>query len=271
MNVAFTGKVVLVTGASSGIGAELARQFAAAGASVALASRDVQKLEAVAVECRRAGADALVVQCDVSIEASCQQAIESAVAHFGRLDILVNNAGLRSHGRFDAITDLSIFDTLMRVNYLGSVWCSAYALPHLKRSRGQIVAIASLQAYTGVPTRTAYCASKHAMKGFFDSLRVELQDSGVDVTVIYPSFVYAAQNSRVISTDGTPLGERAYKRPPSDAMSAEECCRLTLRAVARRDRQLLMTWRAKVGRVLQLISPALVDRLAKAAMREREK
>ena len=269
MSGAFAGKIVLITGASSGIGAELARQFAAAGARVVLAARDVQKLDEVAAECRTLGADAFVTHVDVSAEASCKACIERAVQHFGGLDILVNNAGVRSHGRFDAITDLSIFDTLMRVNFLGSVWCTAYALPHLKKTRGQIVAIASLQAYAGIPTRSAYCASKHAMKGFFDSIRVELQDSGVDVTVIYPSFVYAKENSRVLSPDGTPMGARAYKRPPSDAMSAEECCRLALIAIAKRQRQLLMTWRAKVGRVLQLISPSLVDRLAKAAVREK--
>ncbi len=266
----FADRVVLVTGASSGIGAELSRQFAAAGARVVLASRDVARLEEVATECRAKGGDAYVVHLDVSVEASCREVIEKTVAHYGKLDILVNNAGLRSHGRLDEITDLTIFDTIMRVNYLGAVWCTAYALPYLKKSRGQIVAIASLQSWAGVPTRSAYCASKHAMMGFFDSIRVELQDDGVSVTVIYPSFVYSEDNGRVISPDGSKLGEKAYKRPPGDAMSAEECCRLTLRAVAKRKRHVLMTWRAKVGRVLKLVSPALVDRLTKSAVRVRK-
>lgn len=265
----FAGKAVLVTGASSGIGAELSRQFAAAGARVVLASRDTARLEEVAIECRALGADAFVVHLDVSVEASCLAAVEQVVAHYGKLDILVNNAGLRSHGRLDEITDLSIYETIMRVNYLGAVWCTAYALPHLKRSLGQIVAIASLQSWAGVPTRSAYCASKHAMMGFFDSIRVELQDNGVSVTVIYPSFVYSEDHGRVISPDGTNLGEKAYKRPPGDAMSAEECCRLTLNAVAKRKRHVLMTWRAKVGRVLKLVSPSLVDRLTRSAVRVR--
>jgi NAD(P)-dependent dehydrogenase (short-subunit alcohol dehydrogenase family) len=269
MSARFASKVVLVTGASSGIGAELARQFAAEGARVVLAARDVVRLEEVAVECRVVGGDAFVVPIDVSIESSCKDAIEKAVAHYGSLDILVNNAGLRSHGRFDEITDLSIFDTIMRVNFLGSVWCTAYALPHLKKSRGQIVAIASLQSWTGVPTRSAYCASKHAMMGFFDSIRVELADAGVSVTVIYPSFVYSHDNARVISADGKVVGDRAVKRMPGDAMSAEECARLTLNAVAKRKRHVLMTWRAKVGRVLKLISPSLVDRLAQSAVRKK--
>lgn len=266
MSSAFAGKVVLVTGASSGIGAELSRQFAAAGARVVLASRDINKLEEVAAACRKLGGDAHVVLLDVTVEESCRDAIEQTVGHFGKLDILVNNAGLRSHARLDEITDLSVYDTIMRVNYLGAVWCTAYALPHLKKSKGQVVAIASLQSWAGVPTRSAYSASKHAMMGFFDSIRIELEDDGISVTVIFPSFVYSEDNARVISADGNALGDRAGKRMPGDAMSAEECARLTLDAVAKRKRHVLMTWRAKVGRVLKLVSPSLVDRLAKNAV-----
>lgn len=263
----FAGQTVLVTGASSGIGAELARQFAAEGARVVLAARDVVRLEQVASKLRAAGGDVFVVHLDVTVESSCRDAIEQAVARYGALDILVNNAGLRFHGRFDEVTDLSTYDTIMRVNYLGAVFCTSYALPHLKRSRGRIVAIASLQSWAGVPTRSAYCASKHAMMGFFDSIRVELEDDGVSVTVIYPSFVYSDDNARVISPDGKAVGERAVRRRSGDAMSAQECARLTLNAVARRKRHVLMTWRAKVGRILKLVSPSLVDRLARAAVR----
>ncbi|WP_434478929.1 SDR family oxidoreductase [Gemmatimonas sp.] len=167
----FAGQVVLITGASTGIGAELARQFARAGAHVALAARDEVKLQAVADECRAAGGEALVVPTDVTIDAQCAAMVATAVAHFGRLDILVNNAGMSMSAMFDEITDLSIFEKLMRLNFLGSVWCTAYALPHLKQSRGRVVAISSLTGLAGVPKRSAYAASKHAMAGFFDSLR----------------------------------------------------------------------------------------------------
>lgn len=266
MSADFSGKVVVVTGASHGIGAELSRQFAARGARLAIAARNVGQLNEVAAQCRALGSEAIVVPLDVTIESSCREMIEQTVAHYGKLDILVNNAGLRFHGRFDEVTDLTAYDTIMRVNYLGAVFCTSYALPHLKKSRGQIVAIASLQSWTGVPTRSAYCASKHAMMGFFDSIRVELMDDGVSVTVIYPSFVYSQDNARVISADGKAVGDRAEKRMPGDAMSAEECARLTLDAVAKRKRHILMTWRAKVGRVLKMFSPSLVDRLARAAV-----
>ena len=267
---AFAARVVLVTGASSGIGAELARQFAAAGARVALASRDGARLEQVAAECRAAGAEALVVPGDVSREAECASIVRRTVEGFGTLDILVNNAGVGSSGRFDEITDLSIFETLMRVNYLGSVWCTAHALPHLRKSRGQIVAISSLTGLTGVPKRTAYAATKHAMAGFFDSLRIELAGTGVSVTVVYPGFVFSELNRRALAPDGTPFGDRAYKRLPGETMETAECCRLILHAVARRDRDLVMTWRGKIGRILKLISPRLVDRMALRVIRNRQ-
>lgn len=266
----FVGKVVLITGASSGIGAELARQFAAAGARVALAARDSARLELVANDCRTAGGEALVVPADVTHEADCRAMIDTTVAHYGALDVLVNNAGMSMSGRFDEITDLSIFETIMRLNYLGSVWCTAFALPHLKRSRGRIVAISSLTGLTGVPKRTAYAASKHAMAGFFDSLRIELADSGVSVTGVYPGFVFSEINRRALSPDGTPFGERAYKRKRGETMETAECARQILRATAQRDRDLIMTWRGKIGRVLKLLSPALVDRIARRAIEWRQ-
>jgi NAD(P)-dependent dehydrogenase (short-subunit alcohol dehydrogenase family) len=266
----FAGQVVLLTGASSGIGAELARQFAAEGARLALAARDAQRLEVVAAECRALGGDALVVPGDVGVEASCASMVERTVATYGQLDILVNNAGLGSSGLFDQITDLTIFDTLMRVNYLGSVWCTAHALPHLKRSKGRLVAISSLTGLTGVPKRTAYAATKHAMAGFFDSLRIELDGTGVSVTVVYPGFVFSEINQRALSPDGTPFGDRGFVRRKGETMETDECGRLILAAVAARDRDLVMTWRGKIGRLLKLISPRLVDRIARNAVESRQ-
>ena len=266
----FAGQVVLLTGASSGIGAELARQFAAEGARLALAARDAQRLEVVAAECRALGGDALVVPGDVGVEASCASMVERTVATYGRLDILVNNAGLGSSGPFDQITDLTIFDTLMRVNYLGSVWCTAHALPQLKRSKGRLVAISSLTGLTGVPKRTAYAATKHAMAGFFDSLRIELDGTGVSVTVVYPGFVFSEINQRALSPDGTPFGDRGFVRRKGETMETDECARLILAAVAARDRDLVMTWRGKIGRLLKLISPRLVDRIAKGVIESRQ-
>ena len=267
---AFADRVVLLTGASSGIGAELARQLAAAGARLALVARDTTRLEQVAAECRALGADALVVTGDVSLEPSCAAVVATTVAHFGRLDVLINNAGLGASGRFDEITDLTVFDTLMRVNYLGSVWCTAHALPHLTRSGGQIVAISSLTGLTGVPKRTAYAATKHAMAGFFDSLRIELAGSGVDVTVIYPGFVFSEINRRALSPDGTPFGDRGYVRRGGETMETAECVRQILHVTARRDRELIMTWRGKIGRLLKAVSPRFVDWIAQRVIASRQ-
>lgn len=261
--------VVLITGASSGIGAELARQFAEKGTKLALAARDAQRLEAVATECRKHGVDVLVVPGDVSIEPDCASIVARTVAHFGKLDVLVNNAGLGSTACFEEITDLTIFERLMRVNYLGSVWCTAHALPHLRKTRGRIVAVSSLTGLTGVPKRTAYAATKHAMAGFFDSLRIELHDSGVTVTVIYPSFVYSEINRHALSGDGTPYGEYTYSQKRGDTMETDECCRLIVAATERRDRQVIMTWRAKLGRFLKFLAPSVLDRMALRVIQSR--
>ncbi|MFN8717663.1 MAG: SDR family oxidoreductase [Gemmatimonadaceae bacterium] len=270
MSGAFGGQVVLITGASSGIGAELARQCAAAGARVALAARDADALARVAEECRTHGGEALVVPTDVTVEAQCRAMVDRTVAHFGRLDMLVNNAGMSMSARFDEISDLSIFERLLRLNVLGSIWSTAFALPHLKQTRGRIVAISSLAGLTGVPKRSAYCASKHAMAGFVDALRVELRDSGVSVTVVYPGFVRSEINRRALAADGTPFGERAYLRQPREAMETAACARQILRAAAGRKRDLIMTVQGKVGRILKWLTPGLVDRLAFNATASRQ-
>lgn len=260
-------RVVCITGSSYGIGAEMARQCAASGARLALAARDVQRLEEVAAACRALGApDVLIVRTDVGVEHDCNAMVDATVAHFGGLDVLINNAGIGASGSFREITDLSVFERVMRINYLGSVWCTAYALPYLERSRGRIVAVSSLTGLAGVPKRTAYGATKHAMAGFFDALRVELADSGVSVTVAYPGFVISEINQHALSPDGTPWGERAYRRKIDETMPAEECARLILRAAVDRKRDIVMTWRGKVGRMLKLIAPSLVDTMARRAI-----
>lgn len=270
MPSSLAGNVILITGASSGIGAELARQCAAVGARLSLAARDGARLEQIAQACRALGADVLVVPGDVSIEADCRRLVETTVAHFGRLDTLVNNAGIGAGARLEDVTDLSVYETIMRVNYLGSVWCTAYALPHLKQTRGRVVAVASLTALTGVPKRTAYAATKHAMAGFFDSLRIELAGTGVTVTVIYPGFVVSEINQRSLRPDGTAgAPPTARPTPPPGTMPTATCCQLIVRAMERRDRDCVMTFRGKMGRLLKLISPALVDRIARRAIEAR--
>jgi short-subunit dehydrogenase len=264
----FRDNVVVVTGASAGIGAELARQLAARGAWLALAARDAARLDEVAAECRAAGGRAVAIPTDVGDEARCRALVERTVAEYGRVDTLVNNAGIGMWARFDEVTDLAPFERIMRINYLGSVYCTFYALPHLKRSRGRIVGISSLTGKTGVPTRSGYAASKHAMAGFFDSIRIELDDSGVSVTMIYPGFVATEIRERAYGPDGRPLGAGNSPVREREVMTVEECARQTLQAAAARKRELIMTARGRIGWALKLVAPTLVDRIAKKAIAE---
>jgi short-subunit dehydrogenase len=153
------------------------------------------------------------------------------------------------------------------VNYLAPVRLTALTLPHLKESKGLIVAVASLAGLTGVPERSGYAASKHAMIGFFDSLRIELADSGVDVCVVAPDFVVTEIHKRAIGPDGQPLGESPMVQ--KKIMTADECARGIVRAIEKRQRLLLMSTRGKLGWFLKFLAPRLLDRIAAKAIRQR--
>jgi short-subunit dehydrogenase len=264
---AFTGKTVLITGASEGIGRALALALAAERPRLALNARNAARLADAAQECAARGAEVLVLPGDVSRPEDCAALVAKTVARFGSLDVLVNNAGVTMWSRFDAISDLSVFGRLLAINYLGAVYTTAAALPALKTARGLIVAVASLAGLTGVPERTAYAASKHAMVGFFESLRIELTGSGVDVTIVAPDFVVSEIHRRAIGPDGAPLGKTPMQE--SRIMTAEDCARLITGAMRRRDRLLITSVRGQIGRWARLIVPATVDRIAARAIRER--
>jgi short-subunit dehydrogenase len=262
----YAGKVVVVTGASQGIGKALCRELAPQRPRLVLAARDAPALEAVAADCRVRGAETLVVPTDVAEEAACRALVEKTAERFGGVDVLVNNAGMGMLARFEDVTDLSLYERLMRVNYLGSVYPTFYALPHLKRSRGQIVAVSSVVGLTGVPMRTAYAATKHAQVGFFDSLRVELRGTDVAVTVVAPYFVRSEIRRRSPGPDGRTVAASPVRE--SEIMTAEECARLMVRAMERRQRMLVMSLKGKLGRWVKLVAPGLVDRMAAEAVRK---
>ncbi len=265
MSTAYAGKVVVVTGASQGIGKALCLELAPERARLVLAARDEAALAAVASACRSRGAEALVVPTDVSQEAACRRLMARAVDRFSTLDVLVNNAGIGMLARFAETSDLGAYERLMRVNFLGSVYPTYYALPHLQRSRGQIVAVSSLAGLTGVPLRTAYAATKHAQIGFFDSLRIELRGSGVSVTVIAPYFVQSEIRRRASGPDGQPVAASPVRE--EEVMSAAECARRIVRAMTKRQRLLVMSFKGRLGRFVRLVAPELVDRMADAAVR----
>jgi short-subunit dehydrogenase len=251
-------KVILITGASSGIGAALARQLAARGDKVALAARRREQLEAVGAK------DALVIPTDVTKREQCHAMVEQTIKQFGRLDVLVNNAGMSMYSRFEDVQDFTIFERLIQINYLGAVYCTEAALPHLKQSSGLIVAVSSISGITGVPFRTGYSASKHAMQGFFDSLRVELMDSGVDVSMVSPDFVDTDIRQKSFGADGQPLGNNPMHG--KKIMSADEAARQMIDVIDNRRRELIMGRRGKLVRLGKVLAPGLVDRITRRSI-----
>ncbi len=260
----FHQKVIVITGASSGIGRELAHQLAAQGAWLCLAARTEKRLEEAKAECESLGGRALVLPTDVRQQEQCEAMVRGCVDEYGRIDALINNAGVTMWARFEEVGDLSPFEQIMQTNYFGSMYCTHYALPYLKQSRGLIVGVSSLAGRNGIPTRSAYAASKHAMAGFFDTLRIELAGSGVSVVMIYPGFVSSEVRQRAYGPDGKPLGKSPVRE--GEVMSTETCARLILRAMHKRQREVVMTARGKLGLWLKLIAPGLVDRIALKAI-----
>ena len=264
-------QVHVITGASDGIGAEMARQLAASQgheAALVLAARSADKLNAVAAQCEALGAQTLVLPMDVSDEAQCRSLIDTAVARFGAIDSLVNNAGVSAQALFADVkaADLHWYVDLMKVNLWGSVWCTHAALPHLKLSRGRIVAVSSLAGLLGVPGRTAYSATKFAMAGFFEALRAELKRSGVSVTTAYPGVVATRIRYHGLNAQGVAAGSSGVKE--DGAMSVEECARLILQGMQQRRREVVMTTAGKLGRFVKLVAPGKVEDMALAALKD---
>ena len=262
----FSGRIVLITGASEGIGAAAAVSFAKEGAHLVLAARSAERLAAVATDCTAAqpGTQVLCQPTDVGDEAAVKALVAAAVERFGGLDVVVANAGMTMWTRLDALEDLGVLERLMRVNYLGAAWLAAAALPYLRRSRGRLVAVASLAGLTGVPERSGYAASKHAMFGFFDSLRIEEAPYGVSVTLIAPDFVVSQIHARAIGADGKALGASPMQR--DRIMTAETCAAALVNATYVRQRLWLGSLRGRLGRWVRLVAPGLVDRLAARAI-----
>ena len=260
----FKDKVVIITGASSGIGKELALRFSKSDAKLVLASRNLDKLKQVEKELKEFNENILIVKTDVSNREDCKNLIDKTIEKFERIDILINNAGITMYSRFDEVEDIEIFDKIIKINYLGSVYMTYYALPHLKKTKGIIVGISSLTGKNGVPTRTAYSASKHAMAGFFDSLRIELKESGVGVVMIYPGFVKTDIRKNAFGKDGKPLKNSHISE--KGIMSVEKCVDIIIKAIIKRKREVIMTLRGKVGQFLKLFFPSLVDKIAKKSI-----
>lgn len=263
-NNAFKDSVV-ITGASTGIGAALARRLAKQGAHLALGARGVANLDRVAGECRDLGGRALSVPTDVGLEDQCRDLIETTLEEYGRIDMLINNAGFSVNAPFDELPALNAFRRVMDVNLMGSVYCAYYALPHLKKTRGRIVAVSSMAGKAAAPFNTSYAASKSAMAAFFDTLRQEQHwhDSGVSVTMVYPDYVVTDFLANIQNASGDLYGQEAADAFYNDKMmSADTCARIILTAAARRRREVYTTTRTKFVPLLRALMPRAVDRIA---------
>ncbi len=248
-------KVVIITGASSGIGLEAAKEFASKGCKVVIAARRAEKLKELEKEI---GSDVLSVQCDVSKEDDCKKLIQSAVDNFGKVDILVNNAGVSMRALFKDL-DLDVIKKLMDVNFWGTVYCTKYALPHILRTHGSIVGVISIAGYKGLPARTGYSASKFAIYGFLDTLRIEHLKDNLHVMIFAPGFTASSIREEALTADGARQGETP--RDETKMMSASECAKHLVRGVVKRKAEIILTPMGKLLVLLNKFFPRLVDKL----------
>jgi len=250
----FKGKNVIVTGASSGIGKALAQYFSNNGANVTLAARSIDKLNEIVASMP----SALAVRCDVTKQDDCKAMIEQSVERFGGVDILINNAGLSMRAIFDDV-DLDVLHRLMDVNFWGAVYCTKYALPYIQRSRGSIVGISSVAGFHGLPGRTGYSASKYALNGFLETIRIENLYKGVHVMVVAPGFTESNVRFAALTSDGSQQG--ASPRDEGKMMTANEAAEIIAKAIKKRKRTLLMDFDGKATVFIKKFSGALLDKL----------
>jgi short-subunit dehydrogenase len=253
-------KVIIITGASSGIGLACAREFAQRGARLALAARSAEKLVEIEHELRMNGTEVISVKTDVSVQEDCRHLISETLKAFGRIDILVNNAGISMRAAFQDV-DLNVLKQLMDVNFWGTVYCTKYALPSLLESKGSVVGVSSIAGFIGLPGRTGYSASKFAMHGFLETLRVENLKKGLHVLIAAPGFTASNVRKAALTADGSNQGETPRKE--EKMMSAEEVARHMANAIVKRKRTLILTFvEGKLTVFLKKFVPGLLDKLS---------
>ena len=251
-------RTVVITGASSGIGRALAYECASVGANVVLGARQTDELAAVCADIVLRCGRAVFERCDVTRREDCKTLIARAVAEFGGVDVLICNAGVSMRALFDDV-ELDVLHRLMDVNFWGTVNCVKYALPYIQASKGSIVGVSSVAGLHGLPARTGYSASKYAMTGFLDTIRIENLKKGVHVMTACPGFTASNVRFAALTADGSPQG--ATPRNEGRMMTAEEVARRIRKGVERRQRLLLMDAEGRLTHLLKKFSPVLVDRL----------
>lgn len=251
-------KLVIVTGASSGIGKACAEKFAQEGANLVLAARSADKLREVAENIARYGVQILPVVTDVSKEEDCKNLVEEALIKFGKIDVLVNNAGISMRAVF-ADLDVSVLKKVMDVNFWGTVYCTRYAITSLLENKGSVVGVSSIAGYKGLPGRTGYSSSKFAMHGFLEALRIENIKKGLHVLIACPGFTASNIRNKALAGDGSFQGETP--RDEQKMMQPEEVAMRIVSAVKGRKDRLTLTFSGKLTVLLNKFFPNWVDKL----------
>lgn len=261
------GKVVWLTGASSGIGEAVAYELASKGAKLILSARRKEELERVKNACpKESHSDIRILPLDLSAAETLKVTAEAAILLFGQIDILINNGGISQRG-FARDTQLEVDRRIMEVNYFGTIGVTKYLLPHfLKNRKGHIVTVSSVTGIFGTPYRSGYAASKHALHGFFDSLRAELfRDVGeaIKVTMICPGFIKTNLTLSAVTGDGSPLGKMdaaTYKGKPADW-----CARRIVKAIEAEKEEVYIGGIETLGVRLKRIFPRVFSRYIRTA------
>ena len=252
----FRGKVVVITGASSGIGEAIAREFAGNGSKVVLAARSEHKLSEIAQEINNSGGEAFYVKTDVVIEEDCKHLIDKTVEKYGGIDILVNNAGLSMRAAFIDV-DVRVLHRLMDVNFWGTVYCTKFALPYLLERKGSLIGVSSVAGFHGLPGRTGYSASKFAMHGFLETIRIENLRKGLHVMIIAPGFTSTEIRKHALTANGQEQGESP--RDEQSLMSPQYVAKWVLKGIRWKKRNKLLTWEGRLTALFQRIVPDFVD------------
>lgn len=264
-NRSFKNKIVVVTGAASGIGAAICRRFAREGARIGLLDMDEAGVNAAAETLSATGTDAVAIRCDVVNQDECTAAMKAIIDRFGGIDVLVNNAGITQRSAF-VDTQISVYRRVMEVNFFGSLHCTKAAMDSLIERRGIIIVIESLAGLTPLLGRTGYCASKHALHGFFTSLRSELRNSGVHIMLVCPGFVETNLQTRALGGDGqvTAHPQSMVGKP----VAAERIADDVHRGALQKKPLLVLTPVGKLTYWLNRFVPTLYERLMARQLRE---
>jgi len=254
----FKNKVVIITGASSGIGKACAFEFAENGATVVLAARRVDKLRKIEETINKQGGKILVVKTDVKEIDDCKNLIDKTVEIYGKIDVLINNAGISMRANFEDL-DLSVIKELMDTNFYGAVYCTKFALPYLLKQKGSVIGISSITGLTPLPGRTGYAASKHAMDGFLNTLRLENKKKGLHVLIVHPGFTSSNIRRLALNKNGKPQEETP--REEEKMMSSERVAQIIAKATLKKEKDLILTREGKLVVWLHRNFPSITDRI----------